>query len=133
MSTAVASDVLNRTYDKEENDIDDENPNDDQYSSRNGVSTAKLNLNETQVIVVPKKMNITANLNYGDCTNAADTSEIYSYSKSSKYSSLPIIISTNSNQFAKASNAIKNFMERFCVNECYESIFDEKFENIDLE
>ena len=133
MSTAAASDVLNKTWtrESEDDDIDDQNGNEDQYSSTTRISTAKLNLNETQVIVVPKKMNITAN--YGECTNAADTSEFYSYSKSSKYSSLPVIISTNSNQFAKASNEIKSFMERFCVNDCYESIFDERFENIDLE
>ena len=130
MSTG-ATDVLNKTwtYDSEDDDIENISPHDDQNFAHSNHRTipkaSKLNLNATQVIVEKsKKMSITTNLNCGDI------SEINIYSK---YSSLPIIISTNSNQFAKASNEIKNFMERFCVNECYESLFDEKLENIDLE
>ena len=133
MSTR-ATDVLNKTwtYDSEGDDIENISPHEDHRTSP---KASKLDLNATQVIIEKsKKMNITTNLNYGDSICAVDTtSEMNIYSKSSKYSSLPIIISTNSNQFAKASNEIKNFMERFFVNECYESLFDEKLENIDLE
>ena len=133
MSTR-ATDVLNKTwtYDSEDDDIENISPHDDQkFDHRISPKASKLNLNATQVIIEKSnKMNITTNLNCGTVDN---TSEINVYNKSSKFSSLPIIISTNSNQFAKASNEIKNFMERFFVNECYESLFDEKLENIDLE
>ena len=139
MSTGVATDVLNKTwtYDSDDDDTENINPQSDQNVISSNPTMAKLNLNATQVIITSKRMNMTTNVNCGDSVSVIDTTtttnETCSYSKSLKYSSLPVIISTNSNQFAKASNEIKNFMEKFCVNECYESLFDEKLDNIDLE
>ena len=152
------------TYpDDEETEDTNCNLNDECYVSHHqAVSTtiqldskcgnSKVTLNTTKVITLPKKpfasnINRTVNISSNSSSNSEESalappstgSNIKlanaTFQKSSAYTSLPVILNTtNSTNFARISNEIKNFMVRYCVNDdCYESLFDVNIEDIEFE